>query len=143
MFRKGLFVAVLMMCATVAHSQETRLAVGAWSKHVPSSDTVTNETHNLVGIEYQSVGAGYFKNSYGRDTFYVGKVWRKQTEENVNFVWSLGANYGYRGCFQSDDGGNASLCPHGYIGIEYTKYRVVPTIKWMPGAFIFSPEIKF
>lgn len=144
MFRSLILVSLLsMFCISNANADVSRLAIGGWSKHVPSSDSVTNETHNIIGVELHSIGAGYFKNSHGRDTFYVGKIWRKPAANDINVVWSLGVNYGYRGCFQADDGGSATLCPHGYIGFEYTKYRVVPTIKWAPGVFIFSPEIKF
>jgi hypothetical protein len=129
---------------STANAEDSRLLLGGWGKHVPSSDRVTNETHNIIGVELHSIGAGYFKNSYGRDTFYIGKVWREPIAQHLNVAWALGVNYGYRGCFQADDPSkSASLCPHGYIGIEYTKYVIIPSIKWAPGVFIFSPEIRF
>jgi len=146
MFTKGFIVIVLTaLLALPAHADLSldRVAVGGWSKHVPSSDTVTNETHNILAFEVDSYVAGYFKNSYGRDTYFINKVWREPATENVSFVWSIGVSHGYTVCFGPDDNSSKSICPSGWIGIEYNKYRVVPTIKWAPGAFIFSPEIKF
>lgn len=145
MFRT-VFLLVLLLLSTTASADFygiDRIALGGWSKHVPSSENVTNETHNIFAIEASSWAAGYFKNSYGNDTVFVSKIWRKRAQGHVNFILSLGINYGYTTCLSPDDNSGKNVCPHGYIGIEYDKYFIVPTIKWAPGAFIFSPEIKF
>lgn len=143
MFR-AIVITVLLMFGCAANAGTDRFLIGGWSKHIPASNTVTNETHNIIGVELNSVGAGYFENSYGRDTYYVHKTWRWKISEHVNFVSALGVNYGYRGCFQADDASEpARICPHGYAGFEYVKYTVVPTLKIIPGAILFSPEIQF
>lgn len=129
-------------------------AIGGWSKHMSDfSDDITNETHNILAVERDGWSAGYFENSYGRDTFFVGHTWRKEFfMEHLEFSAQLGINYGYRECF-GDKSTTKNICPHGYLGVGYTKYRVVPTIKMIPGidesgmikpaVILFSPEIRF
>lgn len=137
-------VSVLLTVALSATTvvAETRLAIGGWSHHYAWKDTITNETHNILALEHEGYSAGYFKNSFDRDTFFVAKNWRWGLSENINLTASLGLNKGYRMCYGDDDS-NSNICPHGYLGVEYTKYRVVPTLKMQPGVILFSPEIKF
>jgi hypothetical protein len=144
---KRVFVAVLLaLFATSVQSEERRLALGGWSSHWCESCMITNKDHKIVAAEYKSWTAGYYENSYGRDTFFVARVGRIAVSENVNLVGSVGLSRGYRGCLSIDDGApgkDASVCLQAYAGIEYDKYRFVPTLKFIPFAVIFSPEIKF
>ena len=139
------FSLMLFSCVPAFANDNTdvRVAIGGWSSHFPGAeDGVINETHNIIGVEYKGYSAGYFKNSYDRDTFFIAKNWRWPLFENWNATASLGLNKGYRSCF-GDDGDGGIICPHGYVGIEYDKYRLVHTLKVVPGAVVYSPEVKF
>jgi len=117
--------------------------VGGWSKHVLGlSSGITNETHNIFAVEHNSYSAGYFKNSYGNDTVFVAKTWRKEFFEHIEGSFSLGVNYGYEECFGHGDG-TKNVCPHGWIGVSYTKFKVVGSLKFLSGVILFSPEVRF
>lgn len=118
------------------------VSVGAWSKHLTNADRNYNETHNLFAVEHDSWSAGYFLNSHNRDTFFIAKNWRKEFFENIEGFASLGINYGYTRCI-GDDGSAQNVCPHGWLGLSYTKYKVVPAIRVLPGVIVFSPEVRF
>lgn len=123
--------------------EQVIVSVGGWSHHWGFSHAnVTNETHNIFGVEYNSYSAGYFKNSYGKDTFFIAKTWRKEFFENIEGSVSLGINYGYTRCYGEDDSGK-NICAHGWLGLSYTKHMVVPSLKVQPGVIVFSPEIRF
>ena len=112
------------------------VAIGGWSKHVLGfSDGVTNETHNIFAVEHDSYSAGYFRNSYGNDTVFVAKTWRKELFDHVEGSISLGVNYGYEECMGHGDG-TKNVCPHGWVGVSFTKYRVVPSLKVLPGLIV-------
>jgi len=134
-------------------NEQWMVAVGGWSKHMNGfSDGVTNETHNIFAVEHDGWSAGYFKNSYGRDTFFVAKVWRKEFLKDIEGSAAFGISRGYTRCIGDDNSGK-NICPVGWIGISYTKYKVVPTIKVIPAiddnglpkpaVIIFSPEVRF
>lgn len=130
------------------------VALGGWSKHTPEfSNGVTNEVHKIVGVEHNGYSAGYFQNSYGRPTWFAAYTVRKEMFlEHLEFSGTLGLNYGYRECFGSGSG-SATVCPHGYLSVSYVKYRIVPSIRVIPGitdkgvpkpsVIVFSPEIRF
>lgn len=124
-------------------NEQVIVAVGGWSRHWGfSHENVTNETHNIFGVEYDSYSGGYFKNSYGKDTFFIAKTWRKEFFENIEGSLSLGINYGYTRCY-GEDGSGKNICAHGWLGVSYTKYMVVPSVKVQPGVIVFSPEVRF
>lgn len=127
--------------ANAFEREEVHVALGGWSHHVVS-ESITNETHNIVAVEYGSVAAGYFKNSFGRDSFFIARHWRYTIMENVDVTASIGVNYGYRGCY-GDFRDEQTPCLHGHIGIGYTKYMIEPTIKLFGDAIVFSPEVRF
>lgn len=119
------------------------ISIGGWSKHVLGlSSDVTNETHNILSVEHSGYSVGYFKNSYGNDTGFAVKAWRKPLSDNWEVSASFGITYGYTKCYGEDESGK-NICPYGWIGVSYTKYRVVPSVKILPGVIVFSPEIRF
>lgn len=135
------FILLLVASLAVEAREPVHVALGGWSTHL-KSETVTNETHNIVAAEHRGYGFGYFKNSFGRDSFFVSKNWRWDVHRNVEVTASLGINRGYRGCY-GDFKESASVCLHGHLGIGYTKYFIEPTIKLFGDAIVFSPEIRF
>ncbi|TQE93796.1 MAG: hypothetical protein FKY71_18020 [Spiribacter salinus] len=133
---------VLMLFAQEARAD--RLMIGGWSTHLISKDT-TNSSHKVLGVETHGWAAGYFQNSYDRPTWFVNKAWRWDNVlgvEHLEFMAGVGASYGYRSCW-GDKGSHARLCPDGVVGIAWTRWRVVPSVKLKGDALVFSPEIKF
>lgn len=134
----------ILFLASDAIRAENRLLIGGWSKHL-SSKGATNENHKVVGIETHGWAAGYFENSFGRDSFFVNKAWRWSGilgVEHLEAMAGVGVSYGYRKCW-GDDGDRAIVCPDGVIGLAWTQWRLVPSIKLKGDALVFSPEIKF
>jgi len=140
-FLATLGVALAMLTCNAAG--DTRLALGAWSRHIPASSSITNETHNLVAVEHNGWQSGYFKNSYGKDSIFVARTFRLRYSKYVNFTFSVGLNRGYRTCFGPGTDKTANICPHAFAGVEFTKHRIIPTVKATPGVILFSPEIRF
>lgn len=133
---------VLTMFASEARAD--RLMIGGWSTHLLSEDT-TNSNHKVLGVETHGWAAGYFQNSYDRPTWFINKSWRWENFLSVKHLEALagvGISYGYRECY-GDRGSHARLCPDGVVGIAWTQWRVVPSIKLKGDALVFSPEVKF
>lgn len=134
---------VLVLLADTARAAD-RLMIGGWSTHLISKDT-TNSNHKVFGVETHGWAAGYFQNSYDRPTWFINKAWRWDNVLGVKHLEAMagvGASYGYRSC-RGDEGGHARLCPDGVVGVAWTQWRVVPSIKLKGDAVVFSPEIKF
>lgn len=137
-------VAGVVLVTLASEARADRLLIGGWSKHLVSKDT-TNSNHKVLGVETHGWAAGYFQNSYGRPTWFINKAWRWPNVLGVKHLEAMagvGASYGYRSCW-GDEGSHARLCPDGVVGIAWTQWRVVPSIKLKGDAVVFSPEVKF
>lgn len=104
------FILGFMAVVVLALSMETQadVLIGAWSTHF-DSDYEYNEQHNLIAVEVNSYMAGYFKNSYGRDTVFLAKEFSKQTSVG-EFGVMAGVMRGYTVCYGDDDT-NTDVCP--------------------------------
>ena len=146
---------ILMIVSSSVTSAETTvdplyLSVGAWSHHHIGGSNVTNESHDLVAVEYKSFVFGRFNNSYDHETWFALRVWRKNLGhidpilENIDGSIAVGVNKGYRECYgPGDPGDGGKFCPDGYVGLSYTRYAVQPSIKYKPGVIIWNIETKF
>lgn len=141
----ALSAVVLVLAVWSSSAQaETRVLLGGWSTHLVSKN-VTNETHHVIGIDHKGWTAGWFKNSYDRPTWFAGKSWRWGNflgVEHLEAIAGVGATYGYRSCW-GDDGDRARVCPDATLGVAWTQYRLVPSLKLKGDAIVFQPEIKF
>lgn len=132
MMRATVCATMMLMAAGSAHAEQfnldagASLFAGAWSTHLITED-YTNETHNLVGVEYKGFVAGYFENSYGRDTVFVGKFMETNLTENISGFVIVGAMHGYTRCV-GEDGSSKNLCLMASVGASYTRYKVQPTV---------------
>lgn len=111
------FAAVILLMIVWAHQVKAdELYLGAWSKHFTGGDY--NEVHNMVGVNYDSWVAAYFKNSYERHTVLIGKDFRWSFRE-VHAGVMVGGTFGYRECY-GDNGGSAKVCPFlaPYLGYD-------------------------
>lgn len=72
---KPFALALLLLCSVQAASAQTYLTVPGISYHGDRS-TRWNEVNPGLGIEHDDIVAGYYRNSFDKDTVYVGYVWR-------------------------------------------------------------------
>lgn len=125
---------------------QVRVEFGGWSRHAKSvSSNVTNERHEIIGVEYKNIAVGKFDNSYGRETYFVAGVsrWKGILEiEDLNFVASLGINRGYTTCY-GEDYSNKDVCLHGYLGVEYVKDFAYISAKVQPGVGLINFGVVF
>lgn len=106
---------------------QTAIHAGGYSYHVATGHKVDyNDFHRLAAVEYGSFMAGYFRNSYHRDSFMIGYGWSKQYG-NWRGSLHVGVVRGYRSCF-GDEGRNAVVCPVVFPSLYYTQYRVQPGV---------------
>lgn len=67
-------IAALCLLCSMAHA-ETYITIPTISQH--SNDAADyNESHLGIGIQHDWMVAGYYRNSFDRDTCYAGGVWR-------------------------------------------------------------------
>ncbi len=74
------------------------ILLGMWSKHVVTKDR--NEKNDLVAIQYGGVSAGYFKNSWYKDTYFFAAArtpWTKKFKNDlsIDFQYKAGVMNGY------------------------------------------------
>ena len=69
----GFIILVMGLCTVDAYADS--LYLGQWSHHFKKSQEIKREKHPLVLYEYDDTGVlfGYWKNSYNRNTFAIGK----------------------------------------------------------------------
>ena len=61
---------LLILTLLLSSTANAYVMVGGWSKHF--HDKGQNETHDLMAVEYDSVIAGTFVNSYGDRSYVAG-----------------------------------------------------------------------
>jgi len=143
MKRLQIVMALLLVLSSSVVESETRMAIGAWSKHAPAIQNVQNENHELLALEHNRWVIGHYKNSYSDSTVFVARNWRGPVIEHVNWTLSIGVSRGYDRCWGFDKRDDPHFCPQGFVGVEYDRFRLVPTIKASVGVIVFSPEIRF
>jgi hypothetical protein len=119
---RGIMAAVLLLSMghvqadTLAYVGETELFYGYKSHHWITDD-YTNDTHHMVGLKRGNWVAGYFNNSYDRDSFFVGYYHGRQWMQVEGFA-VVGAVYGYTECY-GEDGTSKNVCPMLALGVTY------------------------
>jgi hypothetical protein len=123
-----LAAAFILFAAIYSHNANAlSLHTGGYSYHVDTGHKYDyTDWHRLAAVEYGSVMAGYFRNSYNRDSFVVGYGWSKQWGHWRGAV-HVGAVYGYRSCY-GDDGRSGRICPVAFPSLYWTRYRVQPGV---------------
>lgn len=126
----GVFAAALLLAQHAEAGEregllgmgDTYLYTGAWSTH-PMSDEDYKSRHDLLAVDYRSYMAGYFRNSYGDDTFFLAKNFTTRVRDwPIEAGVSLGASYGYGHCYKDDEQGTRNkVCPFGYGSLFYTE----------------------
>lgn len=68
--KRIVIIFILLIGSVSIHADDNWIHVGMLSKHT-NNDTDYNETHKLIGIEYNSWYVGYYDNSYFKDSFFL------------------------------------------------------------------------
>lgn len=103
---------------------ETRLYLGALSKHFSSKDY--NERHKLVIVEHNGLIGGYTDNSYSEDTFLLGGKFRVKRADFIQHVESsviVAATYGYRSCSKGWSDTGRDICGMVAAQFDYTEWE--------------------
>lgn len=142
-FVTGMIIAVMMAAQSVR--AETRLYLGALSKHFSSQEY--NESHKLVMVEHNGFIAGYTDNSYDEDTFLLGGKFRVERADFIPHVESsvlVAATYGYRSCSKGWSDSGKDVCGMVAAQFDYTKWEryhpsivVTPVFVGLTGAVVF------
>jgi len=125
---------ILLLLLSFTVSAENYLHLGMWSSHPGDSDL--NETHNLVGIEFDRKFIYKFENSMGDTAYFGGYIKRDMLcYEQLCLGASAGVMYGY-----GDD-----LEAIGFGVISYEKHGIGFDISFLPDVvtaiqFRFSDE---
>lgn len=116
---------VLILAVWAGNAEaETRLYLGALSKHFSSEDY--NERHKLVMVEHNGFIAGYTDNSYDEDTFLLGGKLRVERADFIPHVESsviVAATYGYRSCSKGWSDSSKDVCGMVAAQFDYTKWK--------------------
>ena len=120
------------------------LYTGAWSYHLHQDKWrevgwPLNQTHNLIAYQHDKYLVGYYKNSFGDDTYMIDiDVYSKQFHD-IKFTLYAGASYGYRFCaFEEADFSERKACPHAFPEFKYTKFKTQPAFLIMPCCIAIS-----
>lgn len=143
--RNTIFAVFLLISSCQPAFADTGVFLGAWSKHF--SDYDYNEKHNLVGVSYNSIVAGYFKNSYHHDSFFAGYTIDigGDSEDYSGFSGFalLGITRGYNYCYGSESFKNYA-CPFATVGVKYTTdYGINPQLLLLGKVVVLTLFIPF
>lgn len=70
------------------------ITIGLWSYHFDRA-WPANETHNLVGIQYEKAYIAHYENSYNRDSVIVARISDADCWKAVCVDWMAGIVTGY------------------------------------------------
>ena len=103
-------LAAVFLCLNV--SAVTSVKIGGLSTHLSDGDY--ESFHRVFILSKDDYFSGYFLNSFGDDSFTVGKSFHTY-DLGLKFSLHVGAVYGYRessDCYKSDPGtGDKIICP--------------------------------
>lgn len=102
-----------------------------------------NEVHPMLAVELDNGwSAGYYLNSYSDHTYFVGRSFRTQLNDNWQFTRHIGVNHGYRGCPRYAEDNDKTFCIQAWAGIGYTRYKFQPHLRLTFNAVLLSFEYK-
>jgi hypothetical protein len=133
------FLAATALCVP-AHA-ETALHAGGWSYHIVTGNKVDyTSSHDLVAVEHKRVFAARFRNSFGRESYALGRTWT-WAKGNLEAKVVVGAVRGYRGWY-GDYQDKTEILPIIVPMLSYTRHKVEPTVLLMGEAIAFSFRIE-
>lgn len=145
-------IAFVILCACIQESKADSIHLGAWSYHINPVVGVNNERHDLIAYEHNSYVIAVFKNSFGDRTYGVGKEFELFEYNNIKGSVLVGLDYGYKECiakkqtaeqYKYHSRGDAQVCFLAVPSIQYTKYKLQPTISLMGDAVTLGTKWDF
>jgi hypothetical protein len=141
---------ITVLYCRLSSADDVKLYTGAVSQHFvepePDEDNF-NSDHRLIALQYDWLYAGYFENSYYRDTVLVGGIWERPALQNVTAVLSGGINYGYTDCLkgvrQNARQESKRICPYVIGGLYYDQYTAQPGLLITPHYVALSLRWEF
>lgn len=125
-----ILILVGLLISSAVSAESLALYGGGYSHHW-IVDNVTNESHDMLAIQYGTYVAGRFNNSYGDESYFIAYEfnWRPFEFDPYiqTFTWS-GAVRGYRNCVFDKMTGDAELCLFIVGGIRYTRWFIEPAL---------------
>lgn len=143
---KTLILLLLIMQLTVS-AESLALYGGGYSTHlIDSNPNISNESHDLIAVQYDTVITGRFNNSYGRESYFVAYEWNwrpfKEMPYVQTFTWA-GLVNGYTSCSFDGGSGNSRLCAMAVAGARYTRWRIEPTAALIGEALTAIISVRF
>lgn len=135
---------VIILLLGAVNAKADSLYIGGWSAHTASAHA-TNGQHQFFVYERNNILAGTFINSYGDRTELVGYKYTidKFSTDDLTVSIIPAFTYGYHDCFNPTIDTKDKLCPAAPIEIQYTQYKVQPTLLIIPRAAILAFNVKF
>ena len=136
---------LISMISFAKEEPDFYLYTGAWSHHFEEHPAEKggwryNESHDLIGIEYEGWLVAYYKNSFNDDGAIVAKEFFQRSYGDFDLSAYAGAVYGYGSCSDPksmpSENVKKKVCPFGTIAVAYTRYKVEPAILIVPEAII-------
>jgi hypothetical protein len=96
---------VLLLLSQLTYASDYYLYTGGFSQHFKSEgegEDKYNENNQLIGVEFHTIVAGTFKNTYNDRSFYIGRKFFKEAG-NLELGIVAGATYGYYECYGPKD----------------------------------------
>lgn len=144
MFLLTITCALLDLISYSAHADAIYL--GAWSHHIKPADTINNENHKLIAVEYKGYFVSHFKNSFNDTTYGVAKRYEFYRSTDFTAAVYLGVTYGYKGACEASNEAlpdNKVVCPLILPEIVYTKHKTQIAFSIMGNAIAIGPRWEF
>ena len=93
--KKRIFTFILILFLTspvITHGAEKAMTFGLWTQHYKGDHTEGVDNH-LLALEYKGVVGAWFKNSYGRETGFIGGAYHTKKLQRKS-MWFRGNLYG-------------------------------------------------
>lgn len=127
-------LAALLLVSSLANA--SALHLGGWSKHFGGN--ATNESHQMVMVEYKHFLAGTMLNSYSKRSYMLGGTKELYDWQYAKVNGSIIAVTGY-----SDTSVNLAVYPMIMGSIEFKTPYVRPTIHLNPMFAMFALTVRF
>ena len=128
---KQLLVSLLLCalpCFALAETECNRLLFGGWSHHTDGAYDY-NESHNMVGLQCNSISVMRFNNSYGDESYGIGYDWVGTTVGPVDLGAYAGLWSGYEGYdYGRPVGGLRARVNLGDLGVVLTSAFNITTL---------------
>ena len=142
---KSIVIFTLLLFSSIPVLADDYIYTGSWSYHFDQKDhPISNENHELIGYQHNSWMVGSYKNSWGDQSYIIGREFSIKQYGNFKFSALVGADYGYMSCDTPPEHTEPpKWCPAILPTVTYVKYDVQPSLAIMGRALTFQIRWKF